>query len=191
MNFLVFREIMGVTGRDDVGPRWKGEGISGGKSILQSALSCALLDSLTVACSTRWLRAEKDGLVVGPVELSGGKELFPNFFSSVGMQGWQHASLPYLSPNPGVCSNACALSRWCHPTISSSATHFSSCLQSVPASGTFILSQLFPSGGQNIGASTSASVLLMNIQDWFPLGWTGWISLQSKGLSRVFSNTTV
>ena len=82
-------------------------------------------------------------------------------------------------------------SQWCHPTISSSIIPFFSCLQSFPASGSFPMSQFFPSGGQNTGASASASVLPMNIQDWFPLGWTGWISVQSKGLSRVFSNTTV
>ena len=90
-----------------------------------------------------------------------------------------------------VCSNSSPLSWWCHPTISSSVIIFSSCLQSFPASGSFQMSQFFASGGQRIGVSASASVLPMNIQDWFPLGWTGWISLQSKGLSRVFSNTTV
>ena len=87
--------------------------------------------------------------------------------------------------------NSCPLSRWCHPTISSSVIPFSSCPQSFPASGSFQMSQLFTSGGQSIGASALASVLPMNIQDWFPLGWTSWNSLQSKGLSRVFSNTTV
>ena len=87
--------------------------------------------------------------------------------------------------------NPCPLSLWCHPTISSSVVPFCSCLQSFPASGSFPMSQFFTSGGQNIGISASASVLLMTIQDWFPLGWSGWISLQSKGLSRVFSNTTV
>ena len=90
-----------------------------------------------------------------------------------------------------VYSNSRPLSRWCHPTISSSVIPFSSCLQSFPASGSFPMSQLFTSGSQSIGVSASASVLPMNIQDWFPLGWTGWISLQSKGLSRVISNTTV
>ena len=90
----------------------------------------------------------------------------------------------------GVYSNSCPLSQWCHPTISSSAIPFS-CLQCFPASGSFPMSQFFSSGGQSIGASASASVLPMNIQDWFPLGLTGWISLQSKGLSRAFSNTTV
>ena len=103
--------------------------------------------------------------------------------------GLRHTRPPCPSPTPGACSNSCPLSRWCHPTISSSVVPFSSCPQSSPASGSFPMSQFFASGGQSIGAS--ASVLPMNIQDWFPLGVTGWISLQSKGLSRVFSNTTV
>ena len=102
-----------------------------------------------------------------------------------------HARPPCPSPAPRVHPNPCPLSRWCHPTISSSAVPFSSCLQSFPASGSFQMSQLFISGGQSAGASAPASVLSMNIQDWFPLGWPCWISLQSKGLSRVFSNTTV
>ena len=105
--------------------------------------------------------------------------------------GLQHAKPPYLSPTPGACSNRCPLSPWCHWNISSSVVPFSSHVQSFPASGSFPMSQFFVSGGQNIGASASASVLPMNIQDWFPLGWTGWISLLSKGLSRIFSNTTV
>ena len=103
----------------------------------------------------------------------------------------QHARPPCPSPIPGVHPNPCLSSQWCHPTISSSAVPFSSCPQSLPASGSFQMSQLFASGGQSIEVSASASVLPMNTQDWFPLGWTGWISLQSKGLSRVFSNTTV
>ena len=105
--------------------------------------------------------------------------------------GLQHARLPCPSPTPGACSNSCPLSQWCHPTISSSAVPFSSHLQSFPASGSFQMSQFFTSGGQSIGVSASASVLPMNIQDWFSLGWTSWVSFQSKGLSRVFSNTTV
>ena len=105
--------------------------------------------------------------------------------------GLQHARLPCVSPTPGVYSNSCPSGRWCHPTISSSVFPFSSSLQSFPASGSFQTSQLFTSGGQSIGVSASASVLPVNTQDWSPLGWTGWISLQSKGLSRVFSNTTV
>ena len=103
----------------------------------------------------------------------------------------QHARLPCPSPTPGAYSNSCPSSLWCHPTISSSVIPFSSCLQSFPASGSFQMSEFLASGGQRIAASTLASVLPMNIQDWFPLGWTGWISLLSKGLSKVFSNTTV
>ena len=95
------------------------------------------------------------------------------------------------SPSPGAGSNSHPLSQWCHPASSSSVISFSSCLQSFPASGSFLMSQLFSSDSQSIGASTSASVLLMNIQDWFPLRLTGLISLQSKGLSRVFSNITI
>ena len=102
----------------------------------------------------------------------------------------QHARPPCPSPTPRVYSNSCPLSRWCHPAISSSVIPFSSCSQSLPASGSFPMSQLFAWGGQSIGVSASASVLPVNTQDWSPLGWTGWISLQSKGLSRVFSNTT-
>ena len=103
----------------------------------------------------------------------------------------QHARPPCPSPTPGVYPNSCLLSQWCHPTISSSVVPFSSCLQSFPTSGSFQISQLFASGGQNIGVSASTSVFSMNTQDWSPLGWTGWISLQSKGLSGIFSNTTV
>ena len=99
--------------------------------------------------------------------------------------------LPCLSPNPGVYSNACPLSQWCHPTISFSVVCFSSRLQSFPASRSFPISQFFASGGQSTGASALASVLPFNIQDWFSLGWIGWIFLQSKGLPRIFYNTTV
>ena len=105
--------------------------------------------------------------------------------------GLQHTRPPCPSPTPRVYSNSCPLSLWCHPTISSSVVPFSSHPQSLPASGSFPMSQFFTSGGQSIRVSAYASVLPMNIQNWFPLGWTGWISLQSKGLSRVFSNTTV
>ena len=98
---------------------------------------------------------------------------------------------PCPSTTPRVYSNSCRLSGWCHPTIPSSVTPFSSHLQSFPASESFQMSQFFPSDGQSAGVSASASLLPMNIQDWFPLGWTGWISLLSKGLSRVLSNTTV
>ena len=103
----------------------------------------------------------------------------------------QHARLPCPSPAPRVHPNTCPLSQWCHLTISSSVIPFSSHLQSFPASGSFQRSQLFTLGGQSIGVSASTSVLPMSTQDWSPLGWTGWISLQSKGLSRVFSNTIV
>ena len=103
----------------------------------------------------------------------------------------QHARPPCPSPTPEAHANSCPSSQWCHPTISSSVIPFSSCPQSLPASGSFPTSQLFAWGGQSIRVSTSASVLPMNTQDWPPLGWTGWISLEYKGLSRVFSNTTV
>ena len=103
----------------------------------------------------------------------------------------QHARPPYPSPTLRVHPNPRPSSQWCHPTISSSVVPFSSCPQSFPATGSFPVSQLFTSGGQSIGASASTSVLPMDTQDWSPLGWTGWISLQSKGPSRVFSNTTV
>ena len=102
----------------------------------------------------------------------------------------QHARPPCPSPTPGVYSNSCPSSWWCHPAILSSVIPFS-CPQSLPASGSFSMSQLFPWGGQSVGVSASAPVLPMNTQDLSPLGWTGWLSLQSKGLWRVFSNTTV
>ena len=103
----------------------------------------------------------------------------------------QHARPPCLSPTARVYPKPCSSSQWCHQTISSSVIPFSSCPQSFPASGSFQMSQLFTSDGQSIGVSASKSVLPMNTQNWSPLGWTGWISLQSKRLSRVFSNTTV
>ena len=102
----------------------------------------------------------------------------------------QHARPPGPSPIPGVYPNSCPLNQWCHPTTSSSVIPFSSCLQSFPTTESFQMSQLFASGCQNVGVSASTSVLPVNTKDWFPLGWTGWISLQSKGLSRVFFNTT-
>ena len=111
--------------------------------------------------------------------------------NSMWPHGLQHARLPCPSPTPGAYWNSCPLGWWCHSTISSSVIPFSSCLQSFPASWYFQMNQLFASVGQSIGVSASPSVLPMNIQDWFPLGWTGWISLQSKGLSRVFSKITV
>ena len=111
--------------------------------------------------------------------------------NSLWSHGLQHARLPCSSLAQRICSSSCLLSRWCHPTISSSVIPFSSCLQSFPASASFPMSKLFASGGQSTGVSASTSVLPMNIQDWFPLGWTGLISLLSKELSRVSSNTTV
>ena len=103
----------------------------------------------------------------------------------------EHTSLPCPWPVSRACSHSCPSSQWCCPTISSFIVPFSSCLQSFPTSGSFQMSQCFTPGGQSIRVSASASILPMNIQDWFPLGWTGWISLQSKGLSTVFSNITV
>ena len=110
-------------------------------------------------------------------------------FDSLGLHGLQHARPPCPTLSSKVCPSSCPLHQWCNPAISSSDALF--CSQSFPASGTFPMSWLFVSSGQNTGASSSASVLPMNNQDWSPLGWTGWISLQSKGLTRVFSNTTV
>ena len=105
--------------------------------------------------------------------------------------GLQHVRLPCPSLFPGVCSNSCPLSQWCHPNISSSVAAFSSCPQSFPATRSFPMSQLFASGGQSTGASASVSVIPMNIQGWFPLGLAGLISMLSKGISRVYSSTTV
>ena len=110
---------------------------------------------------------------------------------SLELHGLQHARPPCLSPTPRVYSNSCPLSQWCHPTLSSSVIPFSSRFQSFPASGSFQMSQLFAWGSQSIGVSALTSILPINIQAWSPLGCTGWISLQSKELSRVFSNTTV
>ena len=125
-------------------------------------------------------------LIVQVVPLQSSRSVMSD---SLRPHGPQHTRPPCPSPTPRVHSDSCPLSRWGHPTISSSVIPFSSCLQSFPASGSFQMSQLFTSGGQSIGVSGSTSVLPVNIQDWSPLGWTGWISLQSKGLSRVFSNT--
>jgi len=112
-------------------------------------------------------------------------------YNSLQLHEPEYARPPCSTPTPRVYPNPCPLSRWCHPTISSFVVPFCSCHQSFPASGSFQMTQLFPSGGQSIGVSASTSVLPMNTQDQSPLGWTGWISMQSKGLSRVFSNTTV
>ena len=110
---------------------------------------------------------------------------------SLRCHGLQHTRPPCPSPTPRACSNSCQSSRWYHPTVLSPVIPFSSCLQSFPVSGSLPMSQFFASGGKSIGVSTSASVFPMNTQDWSPLGWTVWISLQSKALSRVFSSTTV
>ena len=151
-------------------------------------------------CQCRFINCNKCTTLVQEVDIWGGctwrgavYELFSCSVMSDSFQphGLQHTRLPCPSPSPGTCSNSYSLSPWCHPISSSSVIPFSSCLQSFPASGCFLMSQLFVSGVQNIGVSASASVLPMNIQDSFPLGWTAWISLLSKGLSRVFSNTTV
>ena len=146
-------------------------------------LSCPLASGLVWLQGGGWRWGGKGGLLL----------LFSLqvLSDSLRPHGLQHIRLPCPSLSPGVCSNSCPLSQWCHPTISSSVACFSSCLQSFPASGSFPMSQLFTSGGQSIGVSASASVLPMNIQGWFPIELTGLISLQSKGLSRVFSNTTV
>ena len=112
-------------------------------------------------------------------------------FNSLQSHELQHARLPCPSVSSRVCSNSYPLTWWYHPTISFSVNPFSSCPQPFPASGSFSMNWLFTSGGQSIGTSASPSVLPMNIQDWFPLGWTGWVSLQSKGLSRVFSSTII
>ena len=132
-----------------------------------------------------WLCRRREETVLLSVQFSSVAQSCP----TLRPHGLQQARPPCPSWTPRACSNSCPLSQWCHPTISSSVISFSSCLQSFPASGSFQKSQFFTSGGQIIGVSASKSVLSMNIQDWFPLGWTGWISLQSKGLSKVFDTT--
>ena len=134
---------------------------------------------------TRTVRKLRQGR---SVQFSSVAQLCPD---SLRPHGLQHARPPCPSPTPRVYSNSYPMNRWCHPAISSSVTPFSSCPQSLPASESFPMSQLFAWGGQSTGVSASASVLPVNIQDWSPLGWIGWISLQSKWLLRVFSNTTV
>ena len=142
---------------------------------IQSPYKQLHLDMSWISKTTEWFQVQFSRSVVSD-------SLWP--------QGLQHARLPYLSSTPGACSNSCPLSQWCHPTISSSVVPSSSYLQSFPASGSFQMSQ-FASGGQRTGASASALILPMNIQDWFPLGLTGLIFLQSEGLSSVFSSSTV
>ena len=145
--------------------------------ILSSYKSCEVLSPLTFC-----LRTISVQLVLFSRSLMS-DSLWPH--------GLKHARPPCPSPTPKACSNSCPSSQWCYTTISSSVVPFSSCLQSFPAPGSFPRSQFFASGGLGIGVSASASVLPMNIQNWFPFGLTGWIFLQSKGLSRVFSNITV
>ena len=157
--------------------------------------------SAIVPCSTPWPGwSAEEGTVIKMVPLlspsqhtllSSVSSVTQSCLDSFRPHESQHARPPCLSPTPGVYSNSCPSSRWCHPAISSSVVPFSSCPQSLPASGSFPMSRLFTWGGQSIGVSASASVLLMSTQDWSPLEWSGWISLQSKGLPRVFSNTTV
>ena len=130
-------------------------------------------------------------LKIGEFSLSSVELSHSVMFDSLWPHGLQHARLPYPLPTHRACSNSCPSSQWCHPTISSSVVPFSSRFQSFPASGSFPMSQLFEWGGKSTGVSASASVLPVNIQDWFPLVWTGWLPFQSKGFSRVFSNTTV
>ena len=166
--------------------------ISGGEECLWASFSFSFIPPFILSCkmnsfmvSVSWICSEDLCLAHSSVQFSSvvSHSLWPH--------GLQHARPPCSSPAPGVHPNPCPLSQWCHPTIPSSVIPFSSRLQSFPASGSFQMSQLFTSGGQRTGVSALMSVLPMNIQDWIPLGWTGWISLQSKGLSRVFSNTTV
>ena len=157
------------------------------KSLLRLVLSIWVLWSFNLFLSNRWRKVEKvNWYCSGSVQFS-----HSIVADSLWPHGLDHARLPCPSPTPGVYSNSCPLSQWCHPTISSSVDPFSSRLQSFPSSRSFPVSQFFTSGGQSIWVSASASVLPMNIQDWFPSGLTSLISLQSKGLSRVFSNTTV
>ena len=151
---------------------------------------CPLMDGDKRLVQTSWwegMTVRKLGLLAKSCSV----QFSPSVMShSLQPHGLQHTRLPCPPPTPGAYSNSCLSSWWCHPTISSSVC-FSSCLQSFPASGSCPVSQFFTSDSQSVGVSASTSVLPMNIQDWFPLGWTGLISLQSKGLSRVFSNTTV
>ena len=164
-------------------------------SILVSPFIAALLSPLVttglVSIFVNQLLFYKEVHFLPLISVNSVSSVAHSCLDSLQPHGLQHTRLPCPSPTPRACTNSCPLSWWCHPIISSSVILFSSCLQSFPASGSFPRSQFFSPGGQSIGVSASASVLPMNIQDWFPLGWTGWISLQSKGLSRAFSNTTV
>ena len=153
------------------------------RALLQSISSCA---TTKLAAETSFLGSYPSAFL--PMLLFFSRSVMSG---SLRPHGLQHTRPPCPSPAPGVYSNSCPLRRWCHATILSSVMPFSSCLESFSASGSFQMSQFFTLGDQTTGVSASASVLPMNIQYWFPLGWTGWISLQSKGLLRVCSNTTV
>ena len=161
---------------------WRG---SGEKVILHCWWECKFVQSL---CKTVLEVSQKD---INRVAITSVQFSHTVVSDSLWPHRPQHARPPCPSPTPGVYSNSYPLSRWCHPTISSSVIPLSSCLQSFPTSRSFQMSQFLASGRQSIGVSAATSVLPMNIQDWYPLEWTGWISLLSKGLSRVFSNTTV
>ena len=141
--------------------------------------------------SCRWCHPSKHFILCCPLQFSSVQFSCSVVSDSLRPHGLQHSRLPCPSPTPRACSNSCPLNQWCHPTISSSVIPFSSYLQSFPVSGSFPVSQFFVSGSPRFGTSASASVLPMNLQDWFPLGLIGLISLQSKGLSRVISNTAV
>ena len=140
---------------------------------------CCIAINPKIECEKRWRFCNKS---LSPPSVQFSRSVLSD---SLWPHEPQHTRPPCPSPTPGIHPNPCPLTRWCHPTISSSVVPFSSCPQSFPASGSFQTSQLFASGGQSIGVSASKLVLPMNTQDWSPLGWTGWISLQSKGLSRV------
>ena len=159
-------------------------------------LWCPTEETLLVYCRAGLCRLESSHLFSSPVEANSWVFSSVQFSHSVVSDSLQphesqHSRPPCPSTTPGIYSSSCPSSWWCHPAISSSVIPFSSCPQSLPASGSFPMSQLFASGGQSIGVSASTSVLPVNTQHWSPLGWTGWIFLQSRGLSRVFSNTIV
>ena len=150
-----------------------------------SKIAIACLSYSSIHITPVW----KNEFISSPFEIDSVHFIHSVVSDSLWPHGLQLARLPCPLPIPRVCSNSRPSSCWCHPTISSSVIPFSSCIQSFPASGSFPVSQFLASGGQSLAVSASASVLAMNTQDWFPLGWTGWISLQSKGLLRVFYTT--
>ena len=156
--------------------------------------SSGIMDQICISYTGRLILdpwATREAFISHSVQFSSVQFICSVVSDSLQPRESQHTRPPCLSPTPRVHPNSCPLSQSCHPAISSSVIPFSSCPQSFPASGSFPMSQLFAWGGQSIGVSASASILPMNTQVWSPLGWTGWISLQSKGLTRVFSSTTV